>query len=56
MFDELTDVALRRLGTRALWIDEFDEIPERLAFVYSETKWQNVFCGRTGFNVNSNAS
>jgi hypothetical protein len=41
--DELTDISLRRLGTRALWIEEFDEIPDRLAFVYSEKTWKTVF-------------
>jgi hypothetical protein len=41
--DELTDISLRRLGTRAMWIDDFSEIPHRLAYVYGESNWQGVF-------------
>lgn len=41
--DELTDVALRRLGTRVLWINDFQEIPQRLGFVYSQPAWAGVF-------------
>jgi hypothetical protein len=41
--DELTDISLRRLGTRVLWISNFDEIPDRLAYVYGETAWQKVY-------------
>ncbi len=41
--DDLTDISLRRLGTRVLWIQDFEEIPERLAFVYSEPAWKGVF-------------
>jgi hypothetical protein len=43
ILDNLTDVSLQTLGTRALWIDGFDEIPDRLAFVYSPPAWQRVF-------------
>jgi len=41
--DELTDIALRRLGTRVLWINDFEEIPPRLAYVYGEAQWSTVF-------------
>jgi hypothetical protein len=41
--DELTDIALRRLGTRALWITSFEEIPARLAYVCGEEAWANVY-------------
>jgi hypothetical protein len=41
--DELTDIALRRLGTRALWITGFEEIPARLAYVCGEEAWANVY-------------
>lgn len=41
--DELTDISLRRLGTRVLWINGFDEIPQRLAFIYGEDKWRAVY-------------
>ena len=37
--DKLTDISLRRLGTRVLWIDDFAEIPNRLAYVYGEKPW-----------------
>ena len=43
LLDELTDVSLRRLGTRVLWIKDFQEIPERLAFVYSRPAWKRVY-------------
>ncbi len=43
MLDNLTDISLRRLGTRVLWVKDFDEIPSRLAFVYSEPAWSGVF-------------
>lgn len=41
--DELTDISLRRLGTRALWIEGFEELPERLAYVYGQNKWAGVY-------------
>lgn len=41
--DELTDVALKRLGTRALWMDDFNELPERLGYIYSNTGWKEVY-------------
>jgi hypothetical protein len=41
--DELKDIALRRLGTRVLWINDFAEIPKRLAYVYGEAEWQEVY-------------
>lgn len=41
--DDLTDISLRRLGTRVLWVHGFDEIPKRLAYIYGESAWQNVF-------------
>lgn len=43
MLDDLTDTSLKTLGTRVLWIDDFDEIPDRLAFVYSQTDWPKVY-------------
>lgn len=30
-------------STRALWIDDFNEIPDRLGYIYDETKWQAVY-------------
>jgi len=33
--DELTVASLKRLGTEVLWIDDFDEIPNRLGELYS---------------------
>lgn len=36
------DVSLRLLGTRALWIKSFDEIPRRLGEVYG-TDWPGVY-------------
>jgi len=41
--DELTDISLRRLGTRVLWINSFEEIPQRLAYVYGEAAWRDVY-------------
>jgi len=43
--DELTDTSLRRLGTRALWIDDYPEIPQRLEYVYEQSgeSWNDVF-------------
>lgn len=41
--DELLDISLRRLGTRALWLDSFDELPDRLATVYGRDTWSNVY-------------
>jgi len=41
--DKLTDLSLRLLGTRVLWIDSFDEIPDRLGKVYGHGKWQEVY-------------
>jgi hypothetical protein len=41
--DRLTDISLRRLGTRVLWITDFEEIPKWLAYVYGEAGWQNVY-------------
>lgn len=38
----LTDVSLRRIGTRALWMDDFEEIPERLGQLYGEG-WPEVY-------------
>jgi hypothetical protein len=41
--DALLDISLRRLGTRVLWLSEFDELPQRLAYVYDEKAWTAVF-------------
>jgi hypothetical protein len=41
--DELTDIALRRLGTRVPLITAFAEIPQRLAYVYGEEVWADVY-------------
>jgi hypothetical protein len=41
--DELTDVSLRRLGTRVLWITDFAEVPQRIAYVYREEDWTKVY-------------
>lgn len=40
--EELSDLSLRRIGVRALWIDGFDEIPDRLSAVYG-SDWSKVF-------------
>ena len=40
--DELTKISLRRIGTRVLWIADFGEIPERLAYVYGQD-WAEVY-------------
>jgi hypothetical protein len=40
--ERLTDISLRRIGTRGLWIDEFDEIPERLGRIYG-AGWSSVY-------------
>lgn len=41
--DQLTDLSLRRLGTRALWINDFSEIPHWLAYTYGEDAWDKVY-------------
>lgn len=41
--DNLTDISLRRLGTRVLWLDDFNELSQRLAYVYGEAEWKKVF-------------
>ena len=41
--DELTDISLRRIGTRVLWIDAFEEIPARLGYVYGDADWGGVY-------------
>jgi hypothetical protein len=41
--DALIDISLRRLGTRVLWITDFDELPDRLAYVYGEKAWRGVY-------------
>jgi hypothetical protein len=40
--EELIEISLRRLGTRVLWIRDFDELPARLATVYG-SGWSGVF-------------
>ena len=40
--DELTNLSLRRIGTRALWVDNHSEIPDRLGYVYGESLWPKV--------------
>lgn len=41
--DKLIDLSLRRLGTRALWVDRYSEIPDRLSWIYGEKEWQSVY-------------
>ena len=43
--DGLVEASLRRLGTRGLWLDDYDEIPERLGFVYKnqDQHWGDVY-------------
>lgn len=41
--DTLIDISLRRLGTRVLWISDFDELPARLAYVFGEKAWARVY-------------
>ena len=43
--NDLTEVSLRRLGVRTLWIDKFTEIPTRLQELYESTgdKWSDVY-------------
>ncbi|HYD84255.1 MAG TPA: SIR2 family protein, partial [Opitutus sp.] len=41
--DALIDISLRRLGTRVLWIANFAELPSRLAYVYGQAEWENVY-------------
>jgi SIR2-like protein len=43
--DDLVEASLRRLGTRGLWLDDYDEIPERLGFVYEnqDQHWGDVY-------------
>lgn len=40
--NDAIDLSLRRLGTRVLWIERFEELPERLAAVYGE-RWTTVY-------------
>jgi hypothetical protein len=42
--DNLTDLSLRLLGTRILWLDTYNEIPARLAEVYGKPAWDIVYC------------
>jgi hypothetical protein len=46
--DNLTEKSLRRLGTRVLWVKDFEEIPDRLADLYKSTcgNWQAVYENR----------
>jgi SIR2-like domain len=41
--DKHNDLALRLLGTRALWLESFDEIRSRLEQVYGQSAWQAVY-------------
>jgi hypothetical protein len=41
--DKFVDLSLRRLGTRVLWIKDFDEIQHRLGQLYGEPAWSEVF-------------
>ncbi|HYP17075.1 MAG TPA: SIR2 family protein [Opitutus sp.] len=41
--DALIDTSLRRLGTRVLWIDQFEDLPARLAYVYDAKAWSKVY-------------
>jgi hypothetical protein len=40
--ERLTDISLRRIGARALWIDDFEEIPEHLGLLYG-SDWESVY-------------
>jgi hypothetical protein len=40
--ERLTDTSLRRIGTRTLWIDEFEEIPAHLGVLYGDG-WDAVY-------------
>lgn len=39
----LKDISLRRIGTRALWLDSHAEIPDRLGALYGATDWPSVY-------------
>ena len=41
--DKQRDLALRLLGARALWFDDYSEIPERLAQLYGSSQWPSVY-------------
>lgn len=41
--DKHNDLALRLLGTRALWIDSFADIPVRLGDLYGKADWPSVY-------------
>lgn len=41
--DELIGISLRRLGTRVLWLDRFEDLPARLAYVYGPDEWEQVY-------------
>lgn len=43
--DEWIETSLRPLGVRVVWVDEFDEIPKRIAGVYNAAgvSWSDVF-------------
>ena len=42
---ELTEKSLLRLGVMVLWLESFDEIPERLGGIYdgNDFKWHDIF-------------
>jgi hypothetical protein len=41
--DDIVDLSLRLLGTRALWLDSHDEIPMRLEQLYGQPGWDTVY-------------
>lgn len=41
--DRITQEALKNLGVKVLWIDGFEQIPERLGSLYGPNNWQRVF-------------
>ena len=40
--ERLTDISLRRIGARSLWVDDFEEIPARLGHLYGP-EWPAAF-------------
>jgi SIR2-like domain len=44
--NRMTETSLLRLGVRVLWVDDFNEIPGRLAMMYEskpEARWSDVY-------------
>jgi hypothetical protein len=47
IIDEMDELTLRALGTRVLWLDDWEDLPERLGLVYASgpdrRTWPDVF-------------